>query len=122
MAELNQTNQDYLNALTRADVSPVATPKHLAAMLQVVQEQIRENLLDPSGKYGIGVNTEWATLTQLAKIFGVSRRTMDRSISELLSKHTIGVIQLSNHNGQKGHRRFRIEDVEKAMLEEQLEA
>lgn len=122
MAELHQTNQDFLNTIQDADNAPVATPKHLAALLQVVLQQVKEQLREMLNNHTAGVKTEWATLTQLAKIFGVSRRTLDRIMPELMRKHKIDMIQMTDYLGSKGHRRFRIADVEQAFLEEQAAA
>lgn len=106
---------DYINELTKTDLSPIATPKHLAAMMNLLLQRFEAQLKEIRNNHAAGVKTEWATLTQLAKIFGVSRRTMDRIIPELMRLYPIRVIQMKDYLGSKGHRRFRIEDVEKAL-------
>ena len=113
----SKINQEWIETFKMADVTPVATPTHLAAMTQMIICQVSEQLKTLSVTQPCGVKTEWASMSQLAKIFGVSRRTMERMMQEVLRKHDVQVIQSSDYIGNKGHRRYRIADVEKALTE-----
>lgn len=100
------------------DVSPIATPAHLATITQMIVDQVSERMKTLAVTQTCGVKTEWASMAQLAQIFGVCRRTMERMMQEVLRKHDVQVIQATDHIGNKGHRRYRIADVEKALMEE----
>lgn len=117
MMNAAKINQECIEAFKMVDSAPVATPVHLATMTQMIVNQVNEQMKILFVTQPSGVKTEWASMTQLAKIFGVSRRTMERMMQEVLRRHDIRVIQSSDYIGKKGHRRYRIEDVENALTE-----
>lgn len=117
MMNISKTNQECIETFKKVDLSPVATPAHLATMTQMIVDLVSEQLKTISATQPNVVKTEWASMSQLAKIFGVSRRTMERMMQEVLRRHDIRVIQSSDYIGNKGHRRYRIEDVENALTE-----
>ncbi|MBR5184734.1 MAG: hypothetical protein IKW19_00410 [Akkermansia sp.] len=118
MMNVSKTNQECIETLKMVDVSPIATPAHLATITQMIVDQVSERMKTLAVTQTCGVKTEWASMAQLAQIFGVCRRTMDRMMQEVLRKHDVQVIQATDYIGNKGHRRYRIADVEKALMEE----
>lgn len=115
MVKTDNRKEDYIELLKQADISPLVTPAHLATTMDILIKQLNDNFKEWSQNQASAVKTEWATVSQLAKIIGVSRRTMERILPEICREHTIRVIQGYDYLGRKGHRRYRIEDVEKAM-------
>ena len=118
MMNSSKTNQECIETLKMVDVSPIATPAHLAKITQMIVDQVSERMKTLAVTQTCGVKTEWASMAQLAQIFGVCRRTMERMMQEVLRKHDVQVIQATDYIGNKGHRRYRIADVEKALMEE----
>lgn len=116
----HSSKETSIESLRQADLSPVATPTHLATAIEILVERVSEHFKDWTENQTGGIKMEWANMSQLAKIFGVSRRSMERMMQEILRKHDIRVIQSSDYIGKKGHRRYRIEDVERALEEKEV--
>ena len=93
MMNSSKTNKECIETLKMVDVSPIATPAHLATITQMIVDQVSERMKTLAVTQTCGVKTEWASMAQLAQIFGVCRRTMERMMQEVLRKHDVQVIQ-----------------------------
>ena len=93
------------------------TPAAMAAGLEWVKSAIVSELAQHREKEGAALMPEYGTQHQLATYFNVSDATIDRLIRPLLDAGKVRVLRVPTLTGKKGHPRYRIADVEQAMIE-----
>ncbi|MBR5195713.1 MAG: hypothetical protein IKW48_06185 [Akkermansia sp.] len=93
------------------------TPAAMAAGLEWIKSAIVAELAQHREKEGAALIPEYGTQHQLATYFNVSDATVERIIRPLLAAGKVRVLRVPTLTGKKGHPRYRIADVEQAMIE-----